>query len=387
VQQPSSDPWQFFTHTLQLITIVIGIGVGIVSVMSFLGYRNINSQKEKLEKDISDLRHDLRADTQRLQDQVETRILRIDSLLDKFQDESKEKLKLLEEKGGSIQEIIAEAEALETKVREASDRLEKLIAEVEVKLQAQTEAIISKLSEGGRIDKQEREILATRETEIEAKGAEQRTPKDWLALGAGRFSDEDYAGAIKYLERAVEGGLSEEAEIQARDQLGTCYRYVADYEHAFEQFKKSYELARAKRAVSSMITELNAMSKMQALLGNLDEALKLNSQAISFLELGKRHETPWLLYYNRALILALKGIKENSKEYESTLEKIREFAITPAWTELIERDATEFDLASHPELGELFRICNALPTPEKKIDSILSRRIAPLTKLGRMTKP
>jgi len=372
MQQSPADPLQFFAHTLQLITIVIAIGVGIVSVMSFLGYRNINSQKEKLEKDVSDLRHDLRADTQRLQDQVETRILRIDGLLDKFQGESQEKLKLLEQKGGAIQKIIVEAEALETKVQQASDRVEKLIAEVEAKLQAQTETIISKLSAGGRIDEQEREILATRETEIEAKEDEQRTPKDWLALGAAKFSDDDYSGAIKYLERAVKGGLSEVEEIQARDQLGTCYRFASDYSRAFEQFKKSYELAHAKRIVSSMITGLNAMGKMQALLGNLDEALKLNLRAIGFLELGTHYENAWLLYYNRALILVLKGNYENSKDYEGTLKKLREYAMTRVWSELIERDAIEFDVASHPKLGEFFRFCNGLLTLRQKPYSILS---------------
>lgn len=372
MQQSQIDPLQFFAHTLQLITIVIGIGVGIVSVMSFLGYRNINSQKEKLEKDVSDLRRDLRADTQRLQDQVETRILRIDGLLDKFQGESQEKLKLLEEKGGSIQKIIVEAEALESNVRQASDRVEKLIAEVENKLQAQTEIIISKLSGGGRIDEQEREILATRETEIEAKEAEQRTAKDWLALGAAKYSDDDYSGALKYFERAVAAGLSEEEEIQTRNHLGTCYRYLGDYARALEQFKRGYELAHAKRKVSSMIMALNGMSKMQALLGNLDEALKLNSRAIVFLDSGSQFAHPWALYYNRALLLALTGIEGNSKDFESMLEKLQGFALTPAWSDLIERDAIEYDLASHPKLVELFRFCNALQTPRKKIPSVLS---------------
>jgi len=125
--------------------------------------------------------------------------------------------------------------------------------------------------------------------------------------------------------------------------------------------------------VSSIVSALNGMSKMKALLGNLDDALKFNRQASGFLGLPGAYHAPWAVHYNRALILSLKGIKENSAGYAKTLEELETHLMNSAWKELMERDATEFDLASHPELGELFKFCSDLPTREEKMTAIIRK--------------
>lgn len=210
-----------FRTTLDTITIVIAVGVAVVSIMSVLGYRSVNVLRERLERDIRDLRTEARHDAQRLQDQVENRIVKIDSLIEKFDKESANKLRELEETGGTIRETTASAQKLLSEVQEASTKGEKLIADMEAKFKARINALIAKGTEGKQITAEEKEILATREAEIVGKEASERTADEWLSLAAGRFSKGDYTDAVRYGEIAVEKGLEEASRYNASDLIGT----------------------------------------------------------------------------------------------------------------------------------------------------------------------
>src|SRR5260370_6883924 len=180
-QNPQIDPTQFFTHTLQLITLVIGIGVGILTVMSFLGHRSINAQRDRLENEITQLRAELRTDTQRLQDQVERRISRIDVLLDKFDAEAKAKLDLLEKKGGIIQESASSAQRLELEMRQASEKAERLLAEFKAKFDAQTEEIMARVAAGKTIGEGKKNLVSKRKAEIIPKETQKRNTKKFVS--------------------------------------------------------------------------------------------------------------------------------------------------------------------------------------------------------------
>lgn len=350
-----------FRTTLDTITIVIAVGVAVVSIMSVLGYRSVNVLRERLERDIRDLRTEARHDAQRLQDQVDNRIAKIDSLIEKFDKESANKLRELEETGGTIRETTASAQKLLSEIQEASTKGEKLIADMEAKYKARIDALIAKGTEGKQITAEEKEILATREAEIAGKEASERTADEWLSLAAGRFSKGDYTDAVRYGEIALEKGVKEVSRYNTSDLIGTSYRYLGQYEKALRNFERTYEIAHQRRDISKLANALNSRSKMHAFLGQYDAALQLNSEAMEYLKLPDTYHYQEVIYYNKALIHKLRGTDQDRRAYETAIEKLKSYSLGPELMDLMARDATEFDLKAHPQLGDLFEFCKTLP--------------------------
>jgi tetratricopeptide (TPR) repeat protein len=291
--------------------------------------------------------------------------------MDKFEQESEAKLRQLEQEGGIIRNIQSEGRVLQSKVQEAAQKAEILLAELEAKVEARTQAVVEKMTGGKSLDADEKQILLTREAEVVKKEIDQRTPEDWFSLGVTRYSEDHFDEARKFLELALEKGLAGEKARLAWYYLGTSYRYLGKYDQALSSFTRCYVISRENRDVPNMVKALNGMSKMHALLGNYEEALKLNSQAMSYLSLPGTAEHYIVLHYNKGLIHKLRATSEDKAEYKKVLGKLQGHSFDHSMLGLLGRDAVEFDLHAHPELSEFFEFCNGLSGPtasEQPID-------------------
>lgn len=107
---------------------------------------------------------------------------------------------------------------------------------------------------------------------------------------------------------------------------------------------------------------------MHAFLGQYDAALQLNSEAMEYLKLPDTYRYPEVIYYNKALIHKLRGIDQDRRAYETAIEKLKGYSLGPELMDLMARDATEFDLKAHPQLGDLFEFCKTLPRKEQSLE-------------------
>lgn len=138
----------------------------------------------------------------------------------------------------------------------------------------------------------------------------------FLQLGNRAFSTGDYATALQYYQKALEG-IRGDPDLLADlyGNIGNVYGAIGQIEQAIDFYKKAVEILRRSEAYARLgVTYVN-IGNLYADEGNFDQAIHFYKQGVLLLEREEQWDHLSVLYGNFSMVLVRKSEFRSGLEY------------------------------------------------------------------------
>lgn len=137
----------------------------------------------------------------------------------------------------------------------------------------------------------------------------------FLQLGNRAFSAGDYAAALQYYQKALEGIRGDPDQLaDLYGNIGNVYGAIGQIEQAIDFYKKTIELLRRSEAYARLGITYANIGNLYADQGNVGQAIHFYKQGVLLLEREERWDHLSVLYGNFSMVLI------RNSEFQSGLE-------------------------------------------------------------------